>query len=301
MVKRLGQCWQAQYWQAIVAIGLMLPLLVYALLAFQLPPRAPYQQMLFPGMDYQRLVFSSPRPYILHLVTVDLTTPGLQAFVTPGRAVDRRGETVARTTSQFLQEFNLQLAVNANYFYPFREKTPWDFYPGVGDRVNVVGQSISNGDRYAPGRDDWAALCISTSNRAQIAAHGNCPSDTAQAVAGREALLLNGNPIPAKPDAEPDKPYPRTAIALDTTGTTLWIAIVDGKQPLYSEGVTLAELTRIFQELGADSALNLDGGGSTTLVANLHSKPTVLNAPIHTKIPTRERAIANHLGFYSQP
>ena len=75
--------------------------------------------------------------------------------------------------------------------------------------------------------------------------------------------------------------------------------VVDGKQPLYSEGVTIAELTGIVQSLGAYTALNLDGGGSTTLVMTKNGKPKLLNAPIHTKLPMHERPVANHLGFYA--
>lgn len=60
-------------------------------------------------------------------------------------------------------------------------------------------------------------------------------------------------------------------------------------------------VTKIFQDLGVYSALNLDGGGSTTLVTETASGITPLNAPIHTKIPMRERPIANHIGFYALP
>ena len=282
-----------------VATVLLLPLILYAQLCFQRPPYTPTQQTLFPGISYQRSVYSSPRPYILHLITLDLTTPGIRAFTTPGRPAEDRGETTARTTSEFLQEFNLQLAINANYFYPFREKAPWDFYPHRGDRVNLVGQAISNGTAYASAQADWPALCISQASRAQISETGKCPAGTAQAVAGRDLLILNNNPV-ALSEPESDQPYSRTAVAVNKTGETLWLAIVDGKQPLYSEGITLAELTEVFKQLGVDAALCLDGGGSATLVVETGSRPTVLNAPIHTKIPMRERPVANHLGFYAQ-
>nr|WP_278002694.1 phosphodiester glycosidase family protein [Nodosilinea sp. LEGE 06152] len=293
-MKRVGR-----QWQLIVATVLLLPLILYAQLCFQRPPYTPTQQTLFPGISYQRSVYSSPRPYILHLITLDLTTPGIQAFTTPGQSAENRGETTARTTSEFLQEFNLQLAINANYFYPFREKAPWDFYPRRGDRVNLVGQAISNGNAFASAQADWPALCISPANRAQISATGECPVGTAQAVAGRDLLILNNNPV-ALSEPESDQPYSRTAVAVNETGETLWLAIVDGKQPLYSEGITLAELTEVFKQLGVDTALSLDGGGSSTLVVKTGSKPTVLNAPTHTKILMRERPVANHLGFYAQ-
>lgn len=288
-----------RHWRQIVAFALVLPLILYARLCFQRPAPIPAQQTLFPGIIYQREVYSSPRPYLLHLVTVDLTTPGIRAFVTPKATPGSGDETIARTTSQFLQEFDLQLALNASYFYPFREKAPWDFYPRTGDRVKILGQVISNGDVYSPAREGWGVLCISPNNRAQIL-ESQCPADTAQAVAGRDRLIVQGNPIPVESDSEPDQPYPRTAVGIDKAGKTLWFAIVDGKQPLYSEGATLPELTRIFQLLGVDTALNLDGGGSVTLVAKTGANPTILNAPIHTKILMRERPLANHLGFYAQ-
>jgi len=294
MLKKAGR-----QWRFIVTLVLVLPLILYALLCFQRPPRIPDQQTLFSGIRYQRNVYSSPRPYLLHLITVDLTKSGIRAFVTPGATTGKQDETTARTTSEFLQEFDLQLAINANYFHPFYEKAPWDFYPHTGDRVKLSGQSISNGDSYAPAQAGWAVLCISPNHLAQIF-ESECPPDTAQAVAGRERLILNSNPVLAQPGSEPDKPYSRTAIAVDKTGKTLWLAIVDGKQPLYSEGATLAELTAVFKQLGADAALSLDGGGSATLVAKIGSKPTILSAPIHTKIPMRERPVANHLGFYAQ-
>ena len=294
MLKTAGQ-----RYQVIATLALALPLILYAVVCFQRPPSLPDRQTLFSGISYQRSVYSSPRPYLLHLVTIDLTTPGIRAFVTPGATPESGHETTAQTTSEFLREFNLQLAINASFFYPFSEKTPWDFYPRTGDRVKPIGQSISNGKSYALAQPEFAALCISPQNQAEISETGTCPANTAQAVAGRELLIFHGKPV-ADTETEPDKPYTRTAVAVDKAGETLWLAIVDGKQPLYSEGASLAELTDIFKQLGVDAAVNLDGGGSATLVAEIGSKPTVLNAPMQTKIPLRERPVANNLGFYAQ-
>ena len=74
---------------------------------------------------------------------------------------------------------------------------------------------------------------------------------------------------------------------------------MDGRQPNYSEGVTLAELGRIVLDYGGDTALNLDGGGSTALVMqDTTGHPKVLNMPIDNRVPGRERPVANHLGVY---
>lgn len=98
-----------------------------------------------------------------------------------------------------------------------------------------------------------------------------------------------------------DKPYARSIAALDPTGTTLWLIVVDGKQPDYSEGATLADIEQLIKQIGADIALNLDGGGSTTLVTSTRSGAKLLNAPIHGKWPMNERPVATHLGIYASP
>jgi hypothetical protein len=77
--------------------------------------------------------------------------------------------------------------------------------------------------------------------------------------------------------------------------------VVDGRQPGYSEGVTLAELAEIVLALGAESGLNLDGGGSTALVMAGPFGPQTLDSPIHTRLPMRQRPVANHLGVYALP
>ena len=71
-----------------------------------------------------------------------------------------------------------------------------------------------------------------------------------------------------------DKPYPRTAIAA-TANHHLLLLIADGKQPDWSIGLTLQQCAETLKELGAINAMNLDGGGSTTLYAD----GQVLNRP----------------------
>ncbi|MEL6383504.1 MAG: phosphodiester glycosidase family protein, partial [Cyanobacteria bacterium J06626_18] len=242
----------------------------------------------------RREVHEVPWPYIVHVVQIDLTTPGIDVQVSSGNSAGDDFETTAQTVSDFLTDNDLQLAVNAHFFYPFREKTPWNFYPQTGDRVNVVGQAIAEGVAYSPPRPAWPVLCFAADNRARVAVGGSCPTDTQQAITGSELLVMNGKTVPP---LGKDLPYARVAVAIDAVGEQLWLIVVDGKQPHYSQGVTLTQLGQIAVELGADSALNLDGGGSTTLVAATSTGPAVLNAPIHTRLPLRERPVATQLGF----
>ncbi len=96
-------------------------------------------------------------------------------------------------------------------------------------------------------------------------------------------------------------PQPRTAVAIDREGRTLFLVIVDGRQPNYSEGLNFPELARFLKGLGAHDAINLDGGGSSTLaIEGPDGMARVLNSPIHGRVPPgRERPVATHLGIYA--
>jgi hypothetical protein len=61
--------------------------------------------------------------------------------------------------------------------------------------------------------------------------------------------------------------HPRTLIGVDREGF-IWLAVVDGRQPDHSVGMTFGDLQRLCDYLDLTNALNLDGGGSTTMVAN---------------------------------
>jgi hypothetical protein len=68
--------------------------------------------------------------------------------------------------------------------------------------------------------------------------------------------------------------HPRTIVGLDARGA-VWLAAVDGRLPTYSLGMTFDDLQRLAERLGLTDALNLDGGGSTTMVV----KGQVVNKP----------------------
>jgi exopolysaccharide biosynthesis protein len=82
---------------------------------------------------------------------------------------------------------------------------------------------------------------------------------------------------------------PRTAIGVDRLGHLL-LLVVDGCEACFRhQGLTLKELARLFQSLGVHHAINLDGGGSTTLVQ--HS--IVLNVPTCHDVPWKcERPVS---------
>ena len=98
------------------------------------------------------------------------------------------------------------------------------------------------------------------------------------AVGGNQPLVRDGA---ALPDGQLDNAvHPRTAIGFKDGGKTMLLVTADGRQaPVL--GVTLRQLARTFVALGAETALNLDGGGSTTMVARAlgENAVTVRNSP----------------------
>lgn len=292
-------------------LGLLTPLMFYGSASLRRASRdAVTQQPLFQGITYSRQITHQSRPQIVHLFDIDLTAPGIKPLTTPGYVgadlskygLDRQ-EVLGQTTSDFLSSHGLQLAINANFFYKFREVAPWNYYPRPGQTVNLVGIAISDGKLVSPPSNGLPALCF-IKQQAIIDPDGLCPTGTQQAVAGNLLLLANGEPtkqIEKEISHKGNKPYPFTVAALDATGTRLWLVLADGKQPLYSEGITLSEITQLMQDLGVDTALRLDGGGSTTGVISTVNGPKIVNNPTQAKIPGRERPIGNHLGFFARP
>jgi len=109
-------------------------------------------------------------------------------------------------------------------------------------------------------------------------------------------LIQGGDIIPGLNETKID---PRTAIGTNHNGRFIYLVVVDGRQPFYSEGATFAELAGLLHELGASYAMSLDGGGSSTMVIEGEDgKPVISNSPIDSYIPLRERPVANHLGVY---
>lgn len=257
---------------------------------------------LAPGVRYWQQLLPGPAPVRLHIAEIALDTPGLRLVGTPG---DRRQgkEFVATPTTGFVREHGLVLAINSNYFLPFDGGHLLDkpFVPLPGQGVTAEGLAISDGhlDSGTDTEDHRvnAAFCVDARGRAAIV-RGACARGTRLGIGAGPLLLLDGRPQPREASRAVyyDQREPRSAIGLDRTRRTLWMVVADGRQPGYSEGLALDALAEVLRQLGADAAINLDGGGSSTLAARVDGRVRTLNRPIHTGIPGRERAVANQLG-----
>jgi exopolysaccharide biosynthesis protein len=254
------------------------------------PLPIPLRNQLFDGVIYYRRVHIKPRLLIAHIITVELNTPGLEFLVTPG---DPNAEIplVAKTTSEFVKEFDVQIAINGDGFTPWHTNGFFDYYPHSGDGVIPNGTAISQGVKYHENLSQ-PTFYITANNHVSFSQPGE--ERTYNAISGDRLIVENNVAVPGLDD---EIPAPRTAIGINGEGSKLVIVVVDGRQFLYSQGATMSELAEILIFYGAEIAMNLDGGGSSTLVVESGLGVKVINSPIERNIPGLERAVGNHLGI----
>ncbi len=242
---------------------------------------------LFEGIAYASVEKDAPDPLEVYIVQVDLKTEGIEFFVTPSNG-DEPADTNSRATSTFLKEFDLQLAINASPFSPVVNEE--------GHPMNIVGLSISRGDMYSGPHPDFAALLISKENDITMVTPSYDPSEAWNAVGGFGMLVVDGENVGAD-----DVRHPRTAVGVCADNRFMYMVIIDGRRPNRSVGATLHETAEWMLKVGSYQAINLDGGGSTTLVIEgSGGDPQVLNTPVHGGIPGFERVNGNHLGIYAR-
>lgn len=246
--------------------------------------------------DLRYRVYDRPRPLRLWIARIDLTVPGVRPALTDPaefQGPDAKFETRCADTLQFAMQRGVQLAINTSVFGPFR--------PYAGLPMDVVGLAATYGRRYSEPDERFGAMYVS--RRGRITLKGPpLPTDDIWHVIPGFRILVDDGRIAVLPKVARSKfggLNPRTAVGVDKGGRTLWIVVADGRQKGVSMGVTLVELACLFQSLGAWDALNLDGGGSSTLVVeNADHTYRVVNTPVGLGRPGTLRQVANHLGLY---
>ena len=116
---------------------------------------------------------------------------------------------------------------------------------------------------------DWDSFLIDNfqpGDKVEIEVSSNIDTSGLILAAGGGAKILESGQIPASFSHNPAGNHPRTAAGVDASGKILYLVTVEGRLA-DSRGMTLTELAQFMQTLGVYNAINLDGGGSTTMVA----------------------------------
>ena len=170
---------------------------------------------------------------------------------------------VKKTTSDFAKELGAVAAINGTFF-DVANGGSVDFIKmnGTVIKQNVLGK---NGKRA---KHQETAIVINNKGNLVLKKWDNTPNWennlTEKDVMVSGPLLLFNRKVEVL-DTTPftNARHPRTAIGIKANGKTILLT-VDGRQEK-SAGMSLHELTKTMRWLGCVSAVNLDGGGSTTL------------------------------------
>ena len=217
----------------------------------------------FPNVTYTHETRTEPAME-LHAVQIDLTAPGVSLHVARGGTPEMPYTSILQPVTTMARRDGLDIAVNANFF------SGRDSYELFGQKMKyvlgspavVAGPAMSDGKLWSVGDGQaHTSLIVDENGKVRIGTFDKFPAGCRQIVSGFPLLLNEGKPVVYK-----DAPAPRTAVGIDKEGKTLTLLVVDGRRPNYSAGLTHAEMARELLRLGCFNAINLDGGGSSTLV-----------------------------------
>jgi hypothetical protein len=279
----------------------------------------------FVGVTYFDRVETSPRPEHMHVVQIDLRAPGIRFMLSPPGG---SRETLRQTTLEFLKAEHAQIAINAHFFLPF---------PSTDQTAWVIGLAASEGRVFSGFETptqrfalvaDAPALDIDRRNHAAIV-HDNAKTpDTRDirehvqlwtALSGSAQIVTDGAvSVPVYKDADHPggalaaggpTPYSnshswydvvtaRTAIGVSRDGRTVTLFTVDARGG--SDGMPVGEVaSALIRDYGVWNALNLDGGGSTSMA--MEDPATGEAALVNTSSDNPAgRAVASSLAVFAR-
>jgi hypothetical protein len=237
------------------------------------------------GARFQRLRMTGEHGarFDVDAVSVDLC----DAAISPRVTAPSEG---ARTVSSWAREVGAVAAVNGDYF--------------DGRTMQPLGPARGAGHDWRAGlrehRDALLAFDPSSQPHLLDAPDSTQPTVWNDAstrldaswpdvIAVRERVLRNGVTRESPAIVHDGERHPRTAIGLSADRHTMWLAVVDGRSES-SSGATTNELADAMRRLGANDAMKLDGGGSSTLWVRGRG---VVNHPSDG----HERVVAMHFGI----
>lgn len=234
---------------------------------------------------------ATPRPVRMHIAQIDTRAPGIRFLVSPPGGAR---EVVRQSTLAFLESVNAQLAINAHFFLPFPSPDTDAWIIGLGASDGRVFSAFETPEQSFALVADAPALNFDPRQRPRIVHRDPRQADGVHVrervrlwntVAGSSQVVTDGQAtIPAYHDpSHPRGPLTpggpssysnekswndvataRTVIGLSKDRRTVTLFTVDVRGG--SEGMRLGEIADLLlREYGVWNALNLDGGGSTTM------------------------------------
>ena len=219
------------------------------------------------------------------------------------------------TTSQMARTRNELAAINGSFF-KMRGADP-DYHPGLNgvpkmepskidrnrsvvylrENDSLISENIPDKDNTRK-RHQQGSIIINK-GKLSILRADSADLNWEHAIIGQDILstgpvmILSGNNQLIPNDAFCNDRHPRTAIAKKPDGTVV-LFVVDGRAS-ESAGMSIHELQKTLRWLGCSDAINLDGGGSSTMFIKGQPYSGVVNYPTDNKKFDHEgeREVAN--------
>lgn len=231
--------------------------------------RAADWQPVAAGIDYQHLERDGRDA---HVVRVDLRVKSLEILAS---AAGERGLSV----SEFARRRGAVAAINGDYF---------------DATLDPIGLAMGDGEVWATADEHLRREEVVGVGDRRVRIFPRAPPLREPkrwmtgAVAGWPMVVEHCAPLSSLPGSDQftRAPHPRTAVGLSQDKRRLLLVVVDGRRAGVP-GLTLPQLADLMVELGACTALNLDGGGSSALWV----RDSIVNRPSDGA----ERRVANHL------
>lgn len=189
---------------------------------------------------------------------------------------------ILKTTGAFAEENQALVAINGGFF-DVKNGGSVDYIKVDGKLVNPTRSKSVRGN---------AVLSI---HKKKVAIQAASPENTEGSMAENvmlsgPLLVLSGQRISLEANPFNSNRHPRTAIAVHKNNKLIMM-VVDGRNSL-AHGMSLFELASVLKWLGAKDAMNLDGGGSSTLYIKGEN---IVNYPSDNKLFDHEgqRSVAN--------
>ncbi len=205
-------------------------------------------------------------------------------------------------TSKFAKDSGAIVAMNGSFYNMSKPYNSVCYFKKHGIEEFVFNEKMAQRDNgaVAISAKGKLSICAADNNEpGAIASEQTWPSrlDAVSVVSSGPILIVDGKNAHLNENSFNRNRHPRSAVG--TSGKKIYLVAVDGRNAEKAQGVSLWEFTKIMRWIGAVNALNMDGGGSTTLYAEGENGSGIVNHPSDNKKFDREgeRHIVNALLF----
>ena len=205
-------------------------------------------------------------------------------------------------TSKFAKDSGAVVAMNGSFYNMKKPYNSVCYFKKHGVEEFVFNEKMAQRDNGAVAISAKGKLSVHPADASEpgnVAPTQTWPAalDAVSVVSSGPVLLVDGKDARLDENSFNRNRHPRSAVG--TAGKKVYLVTVDGRNAENAQGVSLWEFTKIMRWIGAEDALNMDGGGSTTLYVEGENGNGIVNHPSDNKKFDRqgERHVVNSLLF----